>query len=112
MSTHPLSLDQSGLFTSTVLLPLCLSLSACGGGGGGADVASIPPPPVTPTPTPTPTPTGTIDVQTSWLDSPATRAGKYDLIGRLTLTPGNGGPTSFSVISPGEFDLTVAKAGS
>jgi hypothetical protein len=88
--------------------PLCLLLSACGG-GGSSGVASIPPPPITPTPTPTPT--GTVDVQTSWLDSPATRAGKYDLIGRLTLTLGNGGPTSFRALAPGEFSLTVAKAG-
>jgi len=80
------SLDH---FASTVVLPLSLILSACGGGTSGTNVASIPPPPPTPapTPTPTPTPSGTIDVQTSWLDSPATRNGSYGVLGRLTLTP-------------------------
>ena len=101
-------------------LPLCLLLSACGGGGGGdSRVASIPPPPLTPTPTPTPAATplttisgyslkGTLDVQTSWLASPAARAGNYDLIGRLTLTPQNGDPTSYRTTRPGEFTLALA----
>ncbi len=42
-------------------------------------------------------------------ESPATRTGKYDLIGRLTLTPGNGDPTSYRATGAGEFSLTVAK---
>lgn len=100
--------------------PLCVLLSACGGGGGAASpVASIPRPPLTPTPTPataaTPLTTmsgysqkGSLDVRTSWLESPATRAGNYDLIGRLTLTPQNGGPTSYRATLPGEFALTLA----
>jgi hypothetical protein len=41
------------------------------------------------------------------LASPATRAGNYDVFGRLTLTPQNG-PTSQRVILPGEFTLGVA----
>ena len=106
--------------TSTSALPLCLLLAACGG-GDGTFIASAPPPPSTPTPTPTPTPTlpsGTVtyvypstnpvDIKTSWLDSPATRAGTYDLIGRLTLTPGNGDQTSYRALVPGEFKMTVA----
>jgi hypothetical protein len=66
---------------------------------------------VTPTPTPTPTPAPqSIVVQTSWLDSSVgTRNGTYDLIGRLTLTPGNGGPTSYRATAPGEFTVTVAR---
>ena len=100
--------------------PLCLILSGCGGGaggGGGASVASIPPPPATAPPPPSQTALTTIsgyslvhslDVQTSWLASPATRAGNYDLIGRLTLTPQNGGPTAYRTILPGEFTLALA----
>ncbi|HET9866585.1 MAG TPA: hypothetical protein VFQ06_04785, partial [Nitrospira sp.] len=92
-------------FASSVVLPLCLLLSACGG-GGRSHVASIPPPPLTP-------PSGQtvtgIDVQTTWLASPATRTGTYDLIGRLTLTPGNGDPTSYRVAGPGEFSVTSSQ---
>jgi len=44
----------------------------------------------------------------SWLNSPATRTGNYDLLGRLTLTPGNGGPTSYRLAAPGEFTLNSA----
>ncbi|MFL6726971.1 MAG: hypothetical protein ACJ8FS_10730 [Sphingomicrobium sp.] len=110
-------------FTSTSALPLCLLLAACGGGGDGTFIASTPPstptPTLTPTPTPTPTlPSGTVtyvyptttpvDIKTSWLDSPATRAGTYDLIGRLTLTPGNGDPTFYRDVVPGQFNMTVA----
>jgi hypothetical protein len=104
---------------SALILPMCTLLSACGGGGGGGNsfVASIPPPPATPTPPPTsatPLTTvqgyslkGSLDVQTSWLSSPATRAGNYDLIGRLTLTHGNGDPTSYRAVSPDEFTLAL-----
>jgi hypothetical protein len=65
-------LDRRISLTSSVAWALCLALSACGG-GGGSQAASIPPPP--PTPAPTPTPTGTIDVQTSWLNSQARHIG-------------------------------------
>lgn len=105
---------------ATALIPsVCMLLSACGGGGGGdSHVAAIPPPPLTPTPTPTPAATplttisgyslkGSLEVQTSWLESPATRAGNYDLIGRLTLTPQNGSPTSYRATLPGEFTLIL-----
>lgn len=99
--------------------PLCM-LSGCGG-DGATNVASIPPPPVTPTPTPTSSlPIGTatyayplsnsIDVQQSWLNSPATQAGTADLLGRLTLTPGGGGATSYRAAAPGEFSMTVASS--
>ena len=98
-------------------VPLCLLLSACGGGGGGnSPIASIPPPPPLTPPPPAATPLttisgyslkGSLDVRTSWLDSPAARAGNYDLIGRLTLTPQNGGPTSYRATLPGEFTLTL-----
>ena len=119
MSRHLRRLDRRILFTSTLVLPLCVLVSACGG-GGGVEVASIPPPPPLPTPTPTPTglPVGTttysypaanpIDVKTSWLDSPATRLGSYALIGRLSETPANGDSTSYRVIAPGEFSMGVA----
>ena len=120
-----LAAGRIGLFSA---LPLCLALSACGGGSGGdSRVASIPPPPVFPPPPRTPPPPltpppppatplttisgysleGTLGVQTSWLASPATRTGNYDLIGRLTLTPQNGTPTSYRVILPGEFSLVL-----
>jgi hypothetical protein len=109
---------RSGL-VSPLIPSLCLLLSACGGGDGTTNVASLPPPPATPTPTPTPSlPAGTmtyvypssgsIDVRKSWLNSPGTRAGAYDLIGRLTLTPGDGGATSYRVATPGDFSMTVA----
>ena len=100
--------------------PLCMLLSACGGGGGGnSPIASIPPPPpLTPTPAATPLTTisgyslrGSLDVRTSWLDSPAARASTYDLFGRLTLTPQNGGPTSYRASLPGEFTLTTNPTG-
>ena len=121
MSGHLWRLDRRISFTSTIALPLCLALSACG--GGGTDVGSIPPPPVTPTPTPTPSPppvsnallttiggyslVNSLDVQTSWLESPATRDGKYDLIGRLTVTPQNGDPSSYRAVLPGEFTMAT-----
>ena len=102
---------------STLIPPLCLLLSACGGGGGGdSHVASVPPPPVTPPPSPGGTAstaiqgyslTGSLDVQTNWLDSPATRAGNYDLMGRVSVTSGNGSTSSHS-LAPGEFTLAVA----
>lgn len=92
-------------FASTSALPLCLFLSSCG--GDGTSVASLPPPPLTPTPTPTPTPKPQFDVKTSWLDSPATRAGSYDLIGRLSLAPGNGGATTSRIAPPGEFMMST-----
>ena len=99
-------------------ISLCLILSACGGGGGGdSHVASVPPPPITPPPPPaSPSAltvisgyslTGSLDVQTSWLASPATRAGTYDLIGRLTLTPQDGDPTSYRALLPGEITLAL-----
>lgn len=102
----------------SALIPLYMLLSACGGGGAAFDVASIPPPPPPP-PTPPPTAAtplrtiqgyslkGSLDVQTSWLNSPATRAGIYDLIGRLTVGPGNGAPVSSRNLAPGEFTLTL-----
>ena len=102
---------------NSLIPPLCLLLSACGGGGGGdSHVASVPPPPVTPPPSPGAMPlttvqgyslSGSLDVQTSWLDSPATRAGNYDLMGRVSLTSGNGSTSSRS-LAPGEFTLTLA----
>jgi hypothetical protein len=85
---------------------LCFSLSACGGGGGGG-IASIPPPPPPP---PTGASVTSIDVQKTWLQSPATRAGSYDLIGRLTLTSGSGGPTSNRALAPGEFTMSTSKS--
>lgn len=107
MSCNPWGIDRYK-FTSALALPLCLALSACGG-GSSSHVASVPPPPPTPAPTPTPTPQGTIDVQTSWLDSPATRSGNYGVIGRLTLTPGNGGATINRLAAPGELQFRVSR---
>lgn len=90
--------DHRVHLASTAVLPLCLILSACGGGGGGG-IASTPPPPRLPTPTPTPVPT--FDVKTSLLDSPATRPGTYDVLGRLTV----GGAAR--AIAPGEFTMSA-----
>lgn len=90
----------------SVALPLGLMLSACGGGGGGdSRVASIPPPPIA---APTPSASPTLVVRFNWLDSPATRNGTYDTIGRLTLTPGNGDPTSYRAVAPGEFTVRTS----
>jgi hypothetical protein len=107
-------------FTRTVALPLCMLLSGCGG-DGTYGAASIPPPPPavpTPTPSPTPTPTPTPTPAAAGTPSPAppkdaypvTRAGTYDLIGRLTIDPGTGIPSSWTnrSIAPGEFAMTVA----
>lgn len=88
-------------FTSTSALPLCLLLSACGG-DGTSTVENIPPPPVTPTPV-----TPAFDVKTSWLDSPATRNGTYDVVGRLSLIPGNGSATTSRITAPGEFAMST-----
>lgn len=106
MSCNAWGHDWRISLTSTVALPLCLVLSACGGGGG--DVASIPPPPPPPTPTPTPTPTVTsIDIERTWLESPATRAKNYDLI---ALRTGNSGAIFNSKFATaGEFQLDVSK---
>jgi len=114
-----------GVASSLALaLPLCLLLSACGG-DGSYGVASTPPPPVAPKPTPAPSPAlpaGTttynypashpVDVRTNWLDSPATRLGTTDVIGRLTITPGNGGPTSSRTTAAGEFTITTTQPSS
>jgi hypothetical protein len=111
--SHKLSFfARRGGLIGALIPSLCLLLSACGGGGGGggSGVASLPPPPVTPTPTPTPPPQSIV-VQTTWLDTVGTRNGAYDLLGRLTLTPGNGGLTSHRSTAPGEFSVTVAKPG-
>lgn len=88
--------------TNATVLPLCLLLSACGG-DGTTEVASNPPPPAAPTPTPTPK----FEVKTGWLDSPATRAGIHDLIGRLSLAPGNGGATTSRIAAPNEFTMST-----
>lgn len=122
MFRKPQSLRHRILLSCAAALPLCLSVSGCGGGGGTVDVASIPPPPPPPTTAPPPNPgllqtisgyslTGTLDVQTSWLDSPATRNGDYGVIGRLTLTPASGGPTSYGTVVPGEFGFDVTQGG-
>jgi hypothetical protein len=101
MSRHQHVFDRRFSLTAPALLLLCLALSACGGGGGGG-VASIPPPP--PAPPPPTEPAATVEVQTSWLRSPATRAGNYGLIGRLTLSSG-----ASRNIAPGEFTMGVSR---
>ena len=120
------NLDPRTSLTSAVVLPLCLMLSACGGGGGTSYHAeNIPPPPPAPPPPPPPPASGeplktmggyslvnALDVQTSWLSSPATRPGSYDVIGRLTLTPGSGNPTSYRTILPGDLTFNVGGSGS
>lgn len=103
MSFKLQTLDRGVLPTNSVLLPLCLILCACGG-SGGSGVASIPPPP--PTPPPPQEGAATVDVQTAWLNSPATRPGKYGLIGRLTL---NGDPRTSRKIAPGDFGIVVSR---
>jgi hypothetical protein len=50
-----------------------------------------------------------LDVQTSWLSSPATRTGTYDIIGRLTLTPGNGDPTTYRTSTGNALSITVSQ---
>jgi hypothetical protein len=127
MSCHFRLFARSAGPVSTMILPLCLFLSACGGGDGGTiGIAVIPPPPATPA-TPVPpapglpagtvivppaplfaaAPGSTIDVQRSWLDSPATRLGTSGLIGRLTIDPGTGNPWTFRPATAGEFTMTV-----
>lgn len=83
------------------LLSLCLALSACGGGGG---LAMIPPPPPTPPPPP---PVASIVVDTSWLNSPATKAGSYGLLASVSRTAG--GAASGEMAAAGEFKLEVSK---
>ena len=123
MSPHLWRFDRRTSLTTALILPLCLMLSACGG-GGGSHAENIPPPP--PPPAPPPPPPGSdgllktisgyslvnsLDVQTSWLPSPATHAGNYDVIGRLTLTPGGGSPTSYQTILPGDLTFNVSGSG-
>lgn len=96
-------------FISTSALPLCLLMSACGG-GGDSGVASIPPPPVAPMPVPTPTPA---PAPTPIAGPPAeayslTRAGTYDLLGRLQIVPKEGAISS-RVVDPGDFSITVSR---
>ena len=123
MSPHLWRFDRRTSLTTALILPLCLMLSACGG-GGGSHAENIPPPP--PPPAPPPPPPGSdgllktisgyslvnsLDVQTSWLPSPATHAGNYDVIGRLSLTPGGGSPTSYQTILPGDLTFNVSGSG-
>jgi hypothetical protein len=96
-------LDGPFSLTSAALLPLCLTLSACGGGGGGG-LTSIPPPPPPPPPS---SDVASIEVQTSWLPSPATKAGSYDLLALISLTAS--GASSTRMANPGEFRLDVSK---
>jgi hypothetical protein len=101
MSHHRLAI------TAALVVPICLMVCACGG-DGTVGIASIPAPP----PPPTTTSASTIDVKTSWIPSPATTAGDSGyLIGRLTLTPGNGNPTSYRVAAPSDFSITSAQQG-
>ena len=60
-----------------------------------------------PSPTPTPTPTGLV-VKESWFDSPATRNGTSDVIGRLGLTSGNGGLTAYRTVLPGQLSMSTS----
>jgi hypothetical protein len=123
MSRKPRRLDPRILFTSTMVVPLCLAISGCGG-GGGAEIASIPAPPPAPTPAPTPGPTpicgcspvttidgytlgGSLDVRTSRLNSPATENGKYDVLGRLSFSPNSSSPTTSRMAAPGEFSMST-----
>ena len=106
-------LDRNLRFTGALTLPLCL-LSACAG-DGSYGVASNPPPPTpppmptpAPIPTPTPTLTPTFIVEQSVLDSPATRKGSYDVIGRLSLTRVNGSSSS-RLVEPHEFTMNSTK---
>jgi len=87
--------------TSAAVLPFCLALSACGGGGGGG-VAVIPPPPPPPGPA-----AATVEVDTSWLTSPATKVGSYDVLGLVSRTLA--GTSSVRTASPGEFKLDVSQ---
>lgn len=103
MLCNPRPLGHRSGRTSLPALPLCLLLSACGGGGGGG-IASIPPPP---TPPPPSSDVASIEVQTSWLPSPATKAGRYDLLALISFKAG--GSSSARVANPGEFRLDVSK---
>ena len=103
MLRNPWDFDWRHSLTSTATLPLCLLLSACGG-GGGTPVASTPPPPVTPPAGPT---AASIDVETAWLESPATRAKNYDLI--ALRTGSSGGISSSKFATAGEFRLYSSK---
>lgn len=110
MSCQRRDRHYGALITSAALLPLCVGLTACGGGEGGG-VATIPPPPPTPTPTPTPTPAvASITVETSWLTSPATKTGSYDLVALVSRT--NDGNSTNGMANSGEFQLNVSKASS
>ena len=110
MSRQVRSINHRIRFVSASVLPLCLLLTACGG-AGTEGVASTPPPPPTPAPPPVSQATS-IDVQTSWLNSPATRVGSYDTIALATQTAN--GTSSFRFAAPGEFrlDVTQSAAGS
>jgi hypothetical protein len=100
MSRHLWAFDRHLLSISAGLLPATLALSACGGGGG--TVASIPPPPPAPMPGPT---VASIEVDTSWLNSPATHAGSYGLIALFSQSLGG---SSSRFASPGEFGLQIS----
>jgi hypothetical protein len=51
-----------------------------------------------------------IVVDTSWLNSPATKAGSYGLLASISSRT-IGGATSFRMAKPGEFNLDVSKGG-
>ena len=130
MSRHLRPLDRL-LLTTLIGMPLSLPLSACGD-DGSSGVAMLPPPPQTPTPSPTPTPTpgptdlaqgtvivqptadfiatpGSLSVQRSWLQSPATRPGATDVLGTLLINPQTSGVAAISrSVAPGEFVMTVS----
>lgn len=118
MSTNVGRICRRANLTWLAIPSLYIGLSACGG-GGSSGIASTPPPPPPPTAPPPVNAAaivqgynvkGSLDVATIWLDSPATRAGSYGVIGRLSLTPGNGGPSTSRSILPGEFTFAVANA--
>ena len=100
MNRDLMALRQIG-FASALALPW-LTLSACGG-AGDSHVASIPPPPPPPA-------ADKLDVKLSWLDRAGTTTGTTDIFGRLSLTSGNGEPTSYRPVAPGEFTLSIAKS--
>lgn len=100
-------LARRALMMGTLLLPACLALSACGGDGSGG-VANIPPPPVTPPPPTAGATVTSVEVDRTWLNSPATRAGNYDLIALVNGTTNATSSSRFA--SPGEFQLDISKA--
>ena len=118
MITHVLSAFATGRIGLVSALPLCLLLSACGGGGGRFPRRQHPAAARSHRRQPQPrrqrrtisgySLKGTLDVQTSWLASPAATGGQLRSHRQAHADAANGDPTSYRATRRPASSLALA----